>query len=101
MSIDAGLTLSHIGAFSDSVPLSVTDSSSISHTISSGKRFIQFQNVGSASVWYGGSTVDPSTSRGNILLPHQTLCYREATSSFQVFFKCASGDSSTIGVVEG
>tara|TARA_R100001480_G_scaffold18283_2_gene27732 strand:+ start:14388 stop:14693 length:306 start_codon:yes stop_codon:yes gene_type:complete len=101
MSVDAGTSFRNIGEFSDVPPVAVTNAAATSHTITAGKGFVFFMNVGNKIVWYGGSTVDPATSRGAKLLPNSGFAIEQPSQTFKVYFKTASGDTSTIGVVEG
>lgn len=99
MSIDAGFP--NAGPLVDVAAISVTDSSAASHTVSSGKSNVLFQNVGTSPVWMGGSTVDPDNTRGYQILPKAGYAWPSVKSNFKAYFKCATGDSSTISVVEG
>lgn len=99
MSIDGGFASA--GELGDVAAISVTDSAATSHTISAGKTNVVFQNVGTSIVWMGGSTVDPGNTRGYKLLPQAAYAFISCKSSFKAYFKCDTGDSSTISVVEG
>lgn len=92
--------LDNVGAVTDVPKVSVTDSAATSLSITIGKKGVDMMNVGTDECWFGGSTVDPANSRGIKLLPNAVITVRETTNDFQIYFKCASGLSTTIGVVE-
>ena len=89
-----------IGALSTGTTVEADAVSAQSHTITSGKKVVILQNVGSKLVWFGGSDVDPANSKGNILLPRVMLIFRNAKSNFKIYFKCVAGDTTNIGIVE-
>jgi len=89
----------NLGSLSDEAPVSVDSAAAIAYTITAGKKGVSFQNVGSKVVWYGGINVNPATSRGHKLVPMQVLSYRNTKNTFKIYFKCESGDTSTIGVI--
>jgi len=92
--------VSNVGAITDQVKVSVTDSAATSASVTIGKKGVDLMNVGTAECWFGGSTVDPANSRGIKLLPNAVITVRETKNDFQIYFKCASGLSTTIGIVE-
>ncbi len=92
--------IDNVGAVSDQAPVSVTDAAATSVSVTIGKKGVQVMNVGTEECWFGGSTVDPSASRGIKLTPHSAIQIRNTTNDFKIYFKCASGLSTTIGVTE-
>lgn len=98
---NVSLSFNEINAFNDVVAIDVDDSAAVSHTITSGKTFVYFMNVGSSPCWYGGATIDPDNSRGVIVLPYSGFVIENAKSSFKIYFKCETGLSTTIGIIEG
>lgn len=88
----------NVGAIAAEAPISV-DENGISYTIPAGKKGVSFQNVGSKIAWYGGSTVAPASSIGNKLFVNQGLVYKGVKNSFTIYFKCAAGETTTIGVI--
>ena len=88
----------NIGAVTDVAGISASGTIA-SYTIPAGKKGISFQNVGNKIAWYGGSTVDPTTNRGNKLFQNQSLVYKNVKNSFEIYFKCAAGETTIIGVV--
>ena len=88
------------GAITPKAKISVTDSAVATYTIPEGANGVSFQNQGTTKVWYGDSTVDPANNKGVYLLPGQVLTFKNAKSTFTIGFKCASGDSGTVGLVE-
>lgn len=89
-----------VGAISDVAKIDVESASAISHTVTSGKKGVILQNTGDKLCWYGGSTVDPANKRGNKLFPNDVLPYRNVKTTFKIYFKCESGDTTTISPVE-
>ena len=89
-----------VGQFSTASPVSVDSSGATQLTLTSGKKTIIIQNTGTEIVWAGGSDVVPSTSSGIAILPYVMLIFRNVSSSFSIYFKCAAGKTSTISVVE-
>lgn len=89
-----------VGAISTAPTLSVTAASTQSHTVTADKKAVVFQPVSGAEVWFGGSDVNPATNKGNILIPRTLLIFRNVKSTFKVYFKCASGKTSEIGINE-
>lgn len=94
------IILDDVGALSDAAKISVTDAAAVSHTVTAGKKGVSLQNTGSDPVWYGGSTVDPGNNRGNKLFPNQAVFYRNVKDTFKIYFKCDTGETATISVVE-
>jgi hypothetical protein len=93
-------TIDDIGAFTDLPKLSVDSTSAVSHTVTSGKKGVIFMNVGATLCWMGGSTIDPANSRGIIMIPKVYFMFRNATNDFKIYFKCESGQTTTIGILE-
>jgi hypothetical protein len=89
-----------VGVLSDVAKISVTDASATSHTISSGKKGVIFMNTGTGICWLGGSTVDPGNSRGLEILPKTIMQFDKAKTDFKAWFKCDTGVSTTISIVE-
>ena len=100
MSLDAGTALRNIGEFSDVTAISVSDASATSHTVSAGKGFVSFQNIGTGISWFGGSTLVPG-SRGHYLVPGQIYVISEPSADFKVYFKSTTGVTTSIGIIEG
>lgn len=95
----SAVALGDIGSISTQPPVSVDSAGATSLNISAGKSGIIIQNVGSSIVYFGGSNVSPATNYGCQLLPKVMLILK-AKDTFTVYFKCAAGETSTIGVVE-
>jgi len=89
-----------VGALSSVSALSVTDAGTQSHTVTAGKKVVIFQVVSGKECWYGGLDVDPSANLGIIIMPRGMLIFRNVKSTFKVYFKCASGDTSEVGINE-
>ena len=89
----------NVGAISDVAKIEVTDSAT-SHTITSGKKGVAFQNQGANICFYGGSTVDMDNNRGWELIPKTGVMFESCSSGFKVYFRCASGNTTDVGVVE-
>jgi len=100
MSYFGGFIFKNITSFGDSPAISITDSSASSYTMSSGNSYALLQNVGDSIAWFGSSDVNPATGVGNYLVPGERLILEHAQAGVEVYFKCASGDTTTIGVVE-
>lgn len=94
------IEFNNVGAIGDEVKLSITDAAIIVYTVPAGKKGISFQNVGTKAAWYGGpTTVDPANSRGNKMFMNQTITYKNVKNSFSIGFRCGTGDSTTIAIV--
>lgn len=93
-------TIDDVGAFNDVASLSIDSAAASSHIVTSGKKGVIFMNVGNNECWMGGSTVDPSASRGIIMLPRVYFLFRNVTADFRMYFKCAAGITTTVGVIE-
>ncbi len=89
----------NISAIADEAKISVDSAGATSYTITAGKKGVNFQNTGTSIVWYGGSTIDPENLRGNKLFPNQSLTYKNVNQKFVIYFKCGSGETSTISSV--
>ena len=96
----AWFPFSDVGAISSLPKIDVVSASAISHPVTAGKKGVSIQNVGSKICWWGDSNVDPANSVGNKLFPNQTLYYENVKSSFDIYFRCASGDTTTLGANE-
>ena len=89
----------NISAINSEAKISVTAGAAIPYTIPAGKKGVIFQNTGSKNCWYGGSNVNPSTSVGIKLFRNQGLIFRNVKRTFTIYFKCATGDDTTVGVI--
>lgn len=89
-----------IGAFTTKDAIAVNSSSAQSYTITAGKKVAILQNVGTGIAWIGGSDVSPSDNKGVKLLPNVMLIFRNAKSTFKIYFKCAATITTTIGIAE-
>lgn len=89
-----------VGAISTAPTLSVTAAAIQSHTITSGKKGVILQIVSGSECWFGGSDIDPTTNKGNIMTPRMMLIFRNAKSTFKVYFKCAAGKTAEVGINE-
>jgi len=93
-----------VGLISDVVELEVANGAVDVYTPSANVRGVMFQNTGDSECWFGSpTTIDPDTAsnrRGIILLPRQTLLFRSIKSTFSIGFECASGLTTTIGIME-
>ena len=101
MSLSSGTIFKLVSAVTDSAKIDVSDASATAHTITSGKSLLYFVNSGSTIVWWGGSTIDPDNSRGAPLLPLQGFVFENVAPGFKVYFKCTTGLSGTISIIEG
>ncbi len=88
------------GEMKDAPKIDVDDTGGTAHTLSESRGGITFQNVGSSLCWFGGITVDPTNKRGNILFPVAILMFTNVQKTFNVYFKCEAGETTTVGVVE-
>ena len=101
VSLDASIiNFDDAGALTTQAAQAVDDSSAVSITITANNKGFIFQNVGNGLVWFGDSSVDPSANVGCILLPKAMMMFRNAASDFEVYFKCPSGGSTTVGILE-
>ena len=100
MSSIAVSTIDDVGAFSDVAKLDVTAGAAVSHTISAGMQGLFIQNTGEYVCWFGGSTVNATNKRGNILMPREKILLRKCRSTCQIYFQCESGGTTTIGIFE-
>ncbi len=89
---------SNIGAIASEAAVSV-DENAIAYTIPAGKKGVSLQNLGTKAVWYGGTNVAPASNIGNKLFQNAALVYKGVKNSFKIYFRCAAGETSTIGVV--
>ena len=89
-----------IGAITSKANLDITDASTQSHTITAGKKVVIVQVVSGSECWFGGSNVNPTTYIGNIMTPRVMLIFRNAKSTFKVYFKCAAGKTAKVGINE-
>ena len=92
--------VNNVGKVSDQAEVSVTDAAAASASVTIGKKGVDLQNTGTEECWFGGSTVDPANGRGIKLPPNAVITVRESTNDFQIYFKCATGLATTIGIVE-
>lgn len=90
-------SISEIGAMSNRDAVSVSDSAA-QITIGGNKTSIEIQNTGSKIIYYGGSGVTSTT--GIKLFPNQIRIFNKVKSTFNFYHICASGESSTLRVVE-
>jgi len=74
------------------------DSSGTSITISSDKREIMIQNIGTRIVYWGGSGV--TTTNGLQILPKQIIVFANCPEDFKIYFITASGQTSKIAIAE-
>jgi len=88
----------NVGAIASEAAVSV-DATAVAYTVTAGKKGVSFQNVGSKVAWYGGANVAPASNIGNKLFQSQGLVYKGVKNTFKVYFRCAAGESTTIGVV--
>lgn len=94
-----------VGVISTVEELDVSDAGITVYTPSANTRGVMLQNTGSTECWVGGSTsVDPDTSgarHGIILLPRQSLMFRNIKSTFTLGLRSESGvAATTVGVLE-
>lgn len=94
------LVFQNVGSIVSVAALSVDDSAAVAYTITADRQGVTFQNVGTKDVWYGDDTVAPASNKGVKLFRNQSLTYKNVKSTFKIYFKCATGDSTTIGVNE-
>ena len=93
------IEFNNISAINSEAAISVDDSGSIPYTIPAGKKGVTFQNVGSKNCWYGGANVNPTSSIGIRLFRNQGLVFKNVKRTFKIYFKCGSGDSTSVGVI--
>jgi len=80
--------------------VSVTDTES-EVTVTAGKLGVTIQNIGSKILYIGGTGLDPSTpDYGISLVPRQQHIFGAVKSDFSFYVVCASGESTTLGVLE-
>lgn len=89
-----------VGAISSLAKIDVVSASAISHSVTSGKKGVSLENTGDKVTWYGGSNVDPANKIGNRLWPTQILHYKNVKTTFDLYFRCAAGDTTDISPVE-
>lgn len=94
------LYFDQIGELASSTYIDVDESAVKSHTITAGKKVVILQVVDGSDCWFGGSTVDPTNYIGTIMTPRMLLIFRNAKSTFKVYFKCAAGKTAKIGINE-
>lgn len=92
------LEYNNVGAIGSEAVINV-DSAGIAYTVTAGKKGVSFQNVGSKIAWYGGSNVHVVNKIGNKLFQNQGLVYKGVKNTFKIYFKTATGDTTTIGVI--
>ena len=100
MSLVNHLVFGSPGAMSTQPAIAVDDSGAVAHTIGGQISGIIIQNVGDSECWFGDDNVNPSTSRGTILLPRMMIVFEKVRTSFKVYFKCGTGLTTNIGIVE-
>lgn len=74
----------------------ISSSATSSITVPSGKTKFVIQNTGTKKVWFGDSNVNPTNKVGLFLVPTQMYEFSNVTSNLSIYFKCESGDTSTI-----
>ena len=89
----------NVSAINSGAKISVTAGAAVPYTIPAGKKGVTFQNTGSKNCWYGGSNVMPADSVGIKLFRNQGLTFRNVKRTFKIYFKCATGDSTNVGVI--
>ena len=94
------VSFDNIGVFNTVAPISVDAVGATQLTLSTGKRSIIIQNTGSDVIWGGDSNVSPATNRGIAILPYVMLIFRDVSSDFSIYFKCAATKTSTLSVIE-
>lgn len=67
-------------------------------TMTTGKRTIEIQNVGTKIIYYGGTGV--TSSNGVKLFPNQTKVFANVKDSFSVYLVCASTETAEARLVE-
>jgi hypothetical protein len=88
----------NVGTISSQAKISVTDVAT-QYTPPAGTRGVKFQVQGTSDVWEGGSGVSPATNNGIYWIPDEVAVYETISDNFSVYFRCAAGETSTIGVV--
>ena len=89
-----------VGALSSATTLDVDDAGVSPYTVTAGKKAVILQVVSGNELWFGGSTVDPTTYIGNIMTPRMMLIFRNVKSTFKVYFRAATGKSGKVGINE-
>jgi len=100
MSISSG-TMTALVSLGTQAAASIGSASATQISLSSGKSQISVQNTGTKPIWIGDSNVAPSSSRGWRLNPTDGYEFKECKVGFSFYAKCASGESSTLSIVEG
>lgn len=100
MLIPTNIPFDEIGAITSLAPLSVTDSSVQSYTVTAGKKVVILQIVSGGECWYGGATVNPATNIGIIMMPRGMLIFRNVKSTFKIYFRCATGLTAEVAINE-
>lgn len=67
-------------------------------TPTTGKRTIEIQNTGTVRVYIGGAGV--TSTNGIILFPNQSRVFANIQDTFSIYLVCASGETSTLRVLE-
>lgn len=89
-----------VGAIECGTTISSTAAAAQSHTVTAGKKAVIFQIVSGSLCWFGGSTVNPATNVGIILLPRTLLVFRNVKKTFKIYFKNVGAQTSEIGINE-
>jgi len=88
----------NIGVTSSQTAINVT-ATAAKYTPPSGTRGIKLQVQGTDYVWEGGSNVDPATNKGIYWIVGETVVYDSISADFEIYFRCAAGKTSILGVV--
>ena len=89
--------ISEVGAVSNRTAVTVTATAQ-EITIGSGKRSIEFHNSGGNNIYYGGSGVTSST--GIPIFTDEGRIFNKVASTFSIYVVCATGETSTLRIVE-
>ena len=86
-----------VGATTNRSAVAITDSAT-KITIGTNKRTIEVQNVGTKTIYFGGSGVD--STDGIKIFPNGQKVWANVQDDFEVYFVCHTGESSNLAVVE-
>ena len=87
-----------VGAASHRTAITVTATEQ-EITPTSGKRTIELHNTGTKIVYYGGTGVDDSDG-GRLYANDPPKIFSNVKSTFSIYLVCATGESSTVRIVE-
>jgi len=90
-------TVDSVGAASHRSVINVTATAQ-EITITTGKKTIEIYNAGGNDIYYGGSGV--TSLNGIPIFSNYMKVFSNVKSTFSIYIVCASGETSTLRVVE-